>query len=266
MAAKISHLVPAQRVTEEEVLSYLVARVDVPSSFGAQIANVQRLASPKPWETLTLEERQSVRKENESAYYALFEDWQWRGSPGKPAPREPFAPIPIEEKLRRRAEEEHRLWHTIPCKTEESHVEEVDEAVIESRLLSGARVMNCLAGLITRNPIEFAPCPDVARFAHAVRATQGAIVVGVLRAYEPWYGPRTGSEVPLAKVYEWMRAWNPATPLPVLGKEKSVVQAFRLRKAPAARKRALAMVADARVVMTEWVKVWNRRAATREVS
>lgn len=136
----------------------------------------------------------------------------------------------------------------------------------EERLLASAAVIRCV------DTLQAAPnlyrigeaCVHVRAFAVRAGIPEGAAVVGILRAYLPWatQWPENG----LVHVYQWMRVRRPSlTALDAHG-ESSVAQAFRAGKAKPQRMAAAILVADAEIVLSAWVELWNRKQERRGCS
>lgn len=140
----------------------------------------------------------------------------------------------------------------------------------EAGMLRMAAVGRCAAGLAAVRTIRFIPCADVAAIARTTSAAQGALVVGILRAYEPWASHST--EAALAAV--WAYLWrvrgggsgaypNCVTPTgtvrPLRVVDESLAHAFRHGRARVQRRRAERALADAEAALTVWIAVWNRR-------
>jgi hypothetical protein len=157
------------------------------------------------------------------------------------------------------------------------------QAAQEQRLLEHAAVIRCLDAL-SATPNLFRAgeaCVTLRRFAKENALAEGAVVVAVLRAYEPWGGrvrlptkeERQAAvdarlEAPawvrdeargLLEVHEWMRRQDATERAPVLGKEATALDAFRAGKAKCARDRAASMLADATLALDGFVKAWNAR-------
>ncbi len=137
---------------------------------------------------------------------------------------------------------------------------------VEERLLSRAAVLRCVDGLqeavcLSRHGEA---CVDVRRFAVRVKMGEGAAVVAVLRAYQPW--ATSSSERGLVAVYEWMRAHSATLPALDIGSEASPAQAFRIGRCKRQRALAAAILADAEVALHAWVESWNSPGARRRVA
>ena len=140
----------------------------------------------------------------------------------------------------------------------------------EAAMLRMAAVGRCAAALAAVRTIRFIPCADVAAIARTTSAAQGALVVGILRAYEPW--ATSSIEAALAAV--WAYLWRvrgggtgvypncitaPGTARPLRVIDASLAHAFRHGRARVQRRRAERALADAEAALTVWVAVWNRR-------
>lgn len=135
----------------------------------------------------------------------------------------------------------------------------------EERLLAQAAVIRCVDALKMMTCLNRTgeACVDVRRFAVRVGLPEGAAVIAVLRAYQPW--ATSSGERGLVAVYEWMRALNGNLPALDIGKETSAAQAFRTGRCKRARLLAAGILADAEVAVHAWVEAWNGggRRATR---
>lgn len=142
----------------------------------------------------------------------------------------------------------------------------------EARRLYLAPLFRCIEGLANRDAVRFCYCPDLRAFAKRARREdtgqlgmgEGEAAVRILCAYEQW-DPKW-PEKGLADAYQWMRS-RVQELLPIALENGSAAQAFRVGKAPQARRYAASVVADCHVILAEWVRIWNgqngkkRRAA-----
>jgi hypothetical protein len=222
------HLLPSHGVSYDEVLSSFAVRADVPSTFSHQLEEKARRVLGAESEKYERERARELSRRRRAT---------------------------AEEEAHRRAEEEHRLWHTLPVHDGAGGYRIDEEASGERQILLRARVVDCVATLTQYAVITFAPCPDVVTFARQAKCRQGAVVVGALRAYQPW-GEKSEMKG-LAALYQWCAAWNPSCE-PVGDDEESTTQAFYAGHAPKARKRAMQLLADAEIVLGAWVERWNR--------
>ncbi len=140
----------------------------------------------------------------------------------------------------------------------------------EQAMLNRANLATCVAELEKQQHVKFA-CTDILpQFARKIRARPGAVAVAVVRAYQPWHcdpdanrpagsekiGVIRGPDRGLAEVYDWMReidtSQKPVTGVPT-------AELFRDGLAKQAKILAAQMLADAEIVVTEWVTLWNRK-------
>jgi hypothetical protein len=132
----------------------------------------------------------------------------------------------------------------------------------EMRMLAKAAVIRCVD--------QLGACPNlfrmgegltaIRRFAVHAKLVEGAAVVGVMRAYQPWATQR--SESGLVAVYRYAAAHGGAPAVDNAG-EDSMVNAFRTGKAKRARNVAALLLADAEIALAGWVESWNRKGARR---
>jgi len=139
------------------------------------------------------------------------------------------------------------------------------QAKDERQRLREARVIRCIDGLRAVSKIRYGrtnfPIKDIRRLAEACHWPDGEAVFRVLRAYEPWscQWPEKG----LAAVYIYVVSQN--NQLKALAKVTAglkgddLAQAFRTGKCAGARQYASALVADAHVVLGEWVRIFDKR-------
>lgn len=132
------------------------------------------------------------------------------------------------------------------------------QAKVEESTLREAAVIRCVDKLEVYASVRFVAADDLRRFAKAVRIGDGAAAVGVLRRYQPW--ATSWPEKGLVEVYGWMRERRPTLPALKAEGESSAAQAFRSGKSKKARAAAIRILADAEVVIGEWVERWNRKA------
>jgi hypothetical protein len=126
----------------------------------------------------------------------------------------------------------------------------------EIRRLNDAAMIRCMDALTNRDAIRFAWCPDLRGFAKRAKLGEGEAAVRILCKYEPW-DPKW-PEKGLADAYTWMRSLVQQLP-EVVPENGSTAQAFRVGTSPRARRIVAAIVADAHVILAEWVRIWNGR-------
>lgn len=132
----------------------------------------------------------------------------------------------------------------------------------EVRILASAAIIRCVDALAEAQLNRTGEsCVDIRKFAVKIRMAEGATVIAVLRAYQPW--ATSWPEHGLAEVYAWMRSRNPSLKEADPGGETSIAQAFRVGKAKRARTIAAAVLADAEVAVHAWVEQWNGRTPKR---
>jgi hypothetical protein len=133
----------------------------------------------------------------------------------------------------------------------------------EARILARAAIIRCVDALsVCPNLFRTGEaCGDIRRFAVRAKLPEGAAVIAVLRAYQPW--ATSSQERGLAEVYQFARSRNPSLQAADPAGESSIAQAFRVGKARRARLIAALLLADAEVALHAWVENWNRRETHR---
>jgi hypothetical protein len=128
----------------------------------------------------------------------------------------------------------------------------------EATRLRFAGVIRCIDALENYPSIRFCWAPDLRKFARQVRLPDGAVAVRVLYAYEAWHPgwPTKG----LTDVYRWMCTIDRRLK-PMDLENGSAAQGFRVGKSPAARRLAASVVADAHVILAEFVRIYNAHLA-----
>ena len=119
----------------------------------------------------------------------------------------------------------------------------------ESEMLRLAEIGRCVQALADVQTVAFVDVPAVHRLARRSGRAEGAIIVGVLRAYQEW--STRSEERGLSAVHLWLRGQDGAD-------IDDVVQAFRENKGSRARRTALCLVSDGLVALERWVRIWNR--------
>lgn len=126
------------------------------------------------------------------------------------------------------------------------------------KLLHDAELYRCLDRLCDQERCTFSKLtPTIEKLAKRLRRPAGAIAVGIMRAYQE--RATSSQERGLVEVYNYLRRLDPTHFPPLLHDEHDAVQAFRVGKAKAARRRALELQADAYLILQKWVDVWNSR-------
>ncbi len=140
----------------------------------------------------------------------------------------------------------------------------------EQAMLNRANLANCVDELSKQQHVKFA-CTDVLpQFARKIRARPGAVAVAVVRAYQPWHcdpdanrpagsekiGVIRGPDRGMAEVYDWMGTMDRSQKSPGTA---PTAELFREGTAKSAKIIAAQMLADAEIVVTEWVALWNRK-------
>lgn len=138
---------------------------------------------------------------------------------------------------------------------------QVTQSRDEIRRLRVAGLLRCTDALHAYRSIRWVDCEDIRRFARKAGMGDGATVCSVMLAYQP---RATGwAKQGLVDVYRWASAAVPTLrQLPAVAEvevDKAVAQLFREGKIPYAERLAASLVADAHVVLREWVERWNKR-------
>ncbi len=135
------------------------------------------------------------------------------------------------------------------------------EGSLEQGLIDLANISHCVTELEKQQHVKWAATDVLPQFAAKIKGTRpGGLAVAVLRAYQPWHldvdkvrpagtegvGADRGPSRGLTEVYRYMRTIDRSLPEP---------------KAPEdGHKKAGALLADASIVLIEWVEMWNRKA------
>ncbi len=143
-------------------------------------------------------------------------------------------------------------------------------------MINKADISNCVSGLVKQQHVKWA-CTDVLPlFARKMRARPGAVAVAVLRAYQPWHcdpdanrpagsetlGVIRGPDRGLAEVHKFMQQGQRVSGYsPTM---KPLEQKFRDGEAKSEKLAAAQMLADAEIVLVEWVSMWNHKGGFKD--
>ncbi len=152
-----------------------------------------------------------------------------------------------------------------------------DDGASEQAMVNAANMSHCVSELCKQQNVFWAPVDVLGKFALRARLRPGAVAVSVVSAYQPWHlhvdkdakipagtvgpieerGIEAGPDRGLAEVSMYMREH-----MPHLHSEDAVslAGAFSRGERTEDKARAALLLADADIVVGEWVDLWNKKA------
>lgn len=122
------------------------------------------------------------------------------------------------------------------------------------RLLSQAAVLRCVEALVGVERFGNSFCKRLRDAAKETGHGEGYVVVAVMRAYQQW------SNLSVERAYAAVAHWaHMEENQPDDETADKLAESFRIGKRSAVRARAKGLEAECRMMLTSWVKDWNRK-------